>query len=124
MPMTMHPSNAEAHPGCIVTEGQRVRQTKKQIEADEAQKIATASAASHRAEEVHQTLLWQLKESEDAVEREEEAVHEHTARPDLWYESLQCQQMDVFTHCLAGTRHLSILTWIVRPKGVSTQNAP
>ena len=103
------PIKCEAHPGRIAMESQRVRRLKKQIQADEAQKKAATSAASRRAEEEHQRVLWQLKESEDAVEREEEAVREHTARPDLWYESLQCQRVDVFTHPLAGvrdTRHL------------------
>ena len=115
MPINTRPSNTEAHPGCVVMESQRVRRLKKQIQADEARKKAATSAASRRAEEEHQRVLWQLKESEDAVEREEEAVCEHTARPDLQYESLQCQRVDVFTHPLAGvrdTRHLSIRTWI------------
>ena len=70
---------------------------------DEAQKKVTASAASRRAEEEHQRVIQQLKDIEDAVERDEEAVHEHTMRPDIWYESLrQCQQVEVFTHPLAG----------------------
>ena len=114
MPITTHPSNAEAHPGRIVTEGQRVRRSKKQKEADEAQKKATANAASRRAEEEHQRVIQQLKDIEDAVEREEEAVREHTVRPDIRYESLcRCQQVEVFTHPLAGnrdTRHPSIRT--------------
>ena len=120
MPVNTRPSNAEAHPGRVVMEGQRVRRSKKQIEVDEARKKAAASAASRRAEEDHQRVLRQLKESEDAVEREEEAVHEHTARPDLRYESLWCQQVDVFTHRLAGvrdTRYMLIRTWIARSRG-------
>ena len=112
MPITTCPSNAEAHPGRIVMEGQRVQRSKKQKEADEAQKKVTANAASRRAEEEHQRVIQQLKDIEDTVEREEEAVHEHTVRPDIRYESLcQCQQVEVFTHPLAGnrdTRHPSI----------------
>ena len=111
--MSTCPSNADAHPGRIVMEGQRVQRPKKQIEVDEARKKAAASVATHRAEEERQRVLEQLKESEDAVEREEEAMREHTARPDLWYESLQCQQVNAFTHPLAGvrnTKHLSTRT--------------
>ena len=88
MPITTCPSNVEAHPGHVVLEGQRVRHSKKQIDADDAQKKAATSAASHRAEEEHQRVLQQLKDIEDAIEREEEAVRKHTARPDLQYESL------------------------------------
>ena len=81
---------------------------------DEAQKTATASAASRQAEEEHQRVIQQLKDIEDAIEREEEAVREHTVRPDIRYESLcWCQQVKVFTHPLAGnrdTRHPSIRT--------------
>ena len=104
MPITTRPSNAEAHPGRVVLEGQRVRRSKKQIDADDARKKAAASAASRRAEEEHQRVLQQLKDIEDAVEREEEAVRKHTARPDLRYESLQYQRVEVFTYVLAGVR--------------------
>ena len=93
MPMNTRPSNADAHPGRIVMEGQRIRRPKKQIEADEARKKAAASAASRCAEEEHQRVLQQLKDSEDAVEREEEVVREHSARLDLRYESLRCQRV-------------------------------
>jgi SpoVK/Ycf46/Vps4 family AAA+-type ATPase len=97
MPIATCPSNAQAHPGQIVIEGQRVRRSKKQIEADEAWKKAASIEDSHRAEEEHQRVVQQLKESEDAIEREEEMVCKHTARPDLWYEFLQLAS-DVFTH--------------------------
>jgi hypothetical protein len=90
MPIVTCPSNAQAHPGQIVIEGQRVRRSKKQIEADDAQKKAASIEASRRAEEEHQRIVQQLKESKDAVEQEEELVRKHTARPDLWYEFLQC----------------------------------
>lgn len=63
---------------------------------DEAHKKEATSAASHCAEEEHQAVLWQLKESEDAVEQEEGAVCKHTARPDLQYESLWYQPANVF----------------------------
>jgi hypothetical protein len=105
--MATRPSNVDAHPGHVVTEGQQVQRLKKQIEVDKARKKAAASAASRHAKEEHQTVLRQLKESEDAVEREEEAVREHTARPDLWYETLQCQRVDVFTHPLVGVQDMT-----------------
>jgi hypothetical protein len=89
MPIVTRPSNAQAHPGQIVIEGQRVRQSKKQIEANDARKKAASIEDSRRAEEEHQRIVQQLKESEDAVEREEELVRKHTVRPDLWYEFLQ-----------------------------------
>ena len=99
MPMNTCPSNAQAHPGYIIMDGQRVRRPRKQIDIDEAHKKAAASAASHCAEEEHQAVLRQLKESEDAVEQEEDAVHKHTARPDLQYESLWYQPANVFHSC-------------------------
>ena len=88
MPMNTRPSNAKAHPGLIVAEadGHRKRRPKKQIAADDARKKADALAASVRSQEEHQSVLRQIKESEDIVEREEEAVRMHTARPDLQYE--------------------------------------
>jgi hypothetical protein len=36
MPMATRPSNVDAHPGHVVTEGQQVQRLKKQIEVDEA----------------------------------------------------------------------------------------
>jgi hypothetical protein len=90
MPIVTRPSNAQAHPGQIVIEGQQVRWSKKQIEADDAWKKAASIEDSRRAEEEHQRIVQQLKESKDAVEREEELVRKHTARPDLWYEFLWC----------------------------------
>ena len=90
MPIGTRPSNAQAHPGQIVIESQRVRRTKKQIEADVARKKAASIEDSRRAKEEHQKVIQQLKESEDAVEQEEEMVRKHTARPDLWYKFLQC----------------------------------
>jgi hypothetical protein len=90
MPIVTRPSNAQAHPGQIVIEGQRVRRSKKQIEANDAQKKAASIEDSRCAEEEHQRIVQQLKESKDAVEWEEELVWKHTARPDLWYEFLRC----------------------------------
>jgi hypothetical protein len=76
-------SNAVTHPGCIVLESQQTRQTKKQIEADEASAELEASVAQQAADTQHRASIAHIADVEDPVMEEEESVRMYTNRPDL-----------------------------------------
>ena len=71
--------NANAHPGCIVLEGQQPRRTRKQIEDDKARSQAAKSLNNAIRRSNHDCL----KQMEDSMENEEEARFRHAMRPDL-----------------------------------------
>ena len=81
MPITTRKSNADAHPGRVLLENQRVRRTRAQIEGD----IASATVAAIAASEEEVTRHRSIAEVEDAIERNEEQLRLHASRPDLRY---------------------------------------
>lgn len=81
MPIGTQKSNADAHPGRIVLENQRVRRSKEQIEDD----ITSAKAAATAASEEEAARNRSIAELEDAMEWTEGELRTHTNRPDLRY---------------------------------------
>ena len=81
MPVGTRKSNADAHPGRIVLENQRVRRSKEQIEDD----ITSAKAAATAASEEEAARNRSIAELEDAMERTEGELRTHANRPNLRY---------------------------------------
>lgn len=79
MPVGTCKSNADAHPGRIILENQRIRRTRKQMEGDIASSKAAAIAASEDKAGRHRCIA----EVEDNIGRNEEELRLHANRPDL-----------------------------------------
>src|SRR6266702_2095123 len=83
MPVRTRSSNADAHPGCVVTDNKQTRRSKKQIEEDNTRKKAVAIAASKEAKAKHRAAITKIATVEDSIEQDEEELQVHSTRPDL-----------------------------------------
>jgi hypothetical protein len=79
MPIITRASNALAHPGLILLDGQPTKRTKQQIKDDNARKKAAAIAA----EDKRCGVLVRLAKSEADVDLEEEDIRANSTRPDI-----------------------------------------
>lgn len=85
MPVTTRGTNASAHPGDVVRKAQRNRRTKQEIEEEKAKAKAKSITARQEAATNHRAVISTIVALKSSVEHEEEAIREHTSRPDLRY---------------------------------------
>ena len=76
-------SNADAHPGLVMVASQQKRRSKRQILADEASAKADAIATRKAILARERELLERIGSIEDTIQREDDALQAHAARPDL-----------------------------------------
>lgn len=80
-------ANANAHPGLAVVANQQKRRSKQQILADKASAKADAIATREAILARECELLNRIALMEDNIQREDDALQAHAARPDICHGS-------------------------------------
>ena len=93
MPIGTHKANMHAHSSHIVLESQQLRCIRNQIEEDTSWAKAAAIAERVEKEANYLSVLSATAEIEDTIEKNEEQVHMHTTRPDLYPNCKQLRNM-------------------------------